>query len=276
MSYNEEENNIRELRDTTAGWVKEKGPFDHIIVSSRVRLARNIVDIPFPYKASDRQLKKIFELSEKLFSKNEIFEKFKLIKLNNLTDLDIQFLVEKRLISIAQAKFNRPFRAFAYNFEEVTSIMINEEDHFRLQCIAPGLQLKKIWEMIDWYDNQMGEELKYAFNENEGFLTCCPTNVGTGLRVSLMMHLPALMITNHLDDLMTAVVQRGYAVRGFYGEGTDFQGNIFQLSNQSTLGLPEKEIIRNLELVSKKLIEKEQKARDKLMFNSKKRSKIKL
>ena len=271
MSYNEEENNIRKLRDTSAHWVKGAGPFDHIIVSSRIRLARNIADMPFPYKATDRQLKKIIDLSEKIFCKNEIFDKFNLIKLNNLTDLDIQFLVEKRLISISQAQFNRPFRAFAYNFEEVTSIMINEEDHFRIQCMAPGLQLKKIWKMIDWYDNQIGEEVKYAFNENEGFLTCCPTNVGTGLRVSLMMHLPALMIINQLDNLMTSVSKRGYAVRGFYGEGTDFQGNFFQLSNQSTLGLPEKEIIKNLELVSNKLIEKEQQARDELMLRSKKK-----
>jgi protein arginine kinase len=269
MGDKEDKNLIRELRDTTGHWVKGIGPLNHIVVSSRIRLARNIQDIPFPFKASDEQLRIILDKSEEFVEKNKKFKNFRLIRLNDLTAIDVQFLVEKRLISIAQAQFNRPYRAFIYNTDEVISIMVNEEDHYRIQCIQPGFQLKKVWELIDWYDDQIGEAIDYAFNENEGFLTCCPTNVGTGLRASVMMHLPALIVKNRLNDLMDRVSKAGYAVRGFYGEGTDFQGNLFQVSNQSTLGLKEAEIIEKLELISSHLIEKEQEAREEIIIRSK-------
>lgn len=264
---------IRELRDSTAHWATGNGPLNHIVLSSRIRLARNIKDIPFPFKASDKQLKTILNLSENIFKKNKNFLDFKLIKLKDLSAMDIHFLVEKRLISILLARLNNPCRAFIYNPDEVISIMVNEEDHYRIQCMLPGFQLEKVWKLIDWHDNQMGKEIEYAFNENEGFLTCCPTNVGTGLRASVMLHLPALIIQNQLNDLMTSVSQNGYAVRGFYGEGTDFQGNLFQVSNQSTLGMNENKIIKNLESVSNQLIEKEQEARENIMIHS--RQKIK-
>jgi protein arginine kinase len=269
MGDKEEKSFIRELRDTTGHWVKGTGPLNHIVVSSRIRLARNIQDIPFPFKASDEQLRMILDKSEEFVKKNKKLKNYRLIRLNDLTAIDVQFLVEKRLISIAQAQFNRPYRAFIYNTDEVISIMVNEEDHYRIQCIQPGFQLKKVWELIDWYDDQIGEAIDYAFNENEGFLTCCPTNVGTGLRASVMMHLPALIVKNRLNDLMDTVSKAGYAVRGFYGEGTDFQGNLFQVSNQSTLGLKEEEIIEKLELVSSHLIEKEQEAREEVIIRSK-------
>ena len=135
--------------------------------------------------------------------------------------------------------------------------------------MQPGFQLKKVWELIDRYDNQISESVEYAFSENEGYLTCCPTNAGTGLRASVMMHLPALFIKNRLSDLLNTVSKEGYAVRGFYGEGTDFQGNLFQISNQATLGLKETEIIEKLELICSQLIEKEQAARNELMMRSK-------
>lgn len=270
MNNKPDDDSIRVLRDTTACWVKEAGPFNHIVVSSRIRLARNVKGLPFPFKASDEQLRIVLDKSEDLIHNNKNFGNFKLIRLDGLPAMDIQFLVEKRLISIAQAQFKRPYRAFIYNPDEVVSIMINEEDHYRMQCMLSGLQLKKVWEIIDWYDNQIGEKIEYAFNENEGFLTCCPTNVGTGLRASVMMHLPALMIKNRLENLMSNISKDGYAVRGFYGEGTNFQGNLFQVSNQSTLGKKEEEIIRNLELISSQLIEKEQEAREELMAHSKK------
>ncbi len=269
MSNKNTEVFIKELRDSTAYWVKGNGPLNHIVVSSRIRLARNIKDIPFPFKANDEQLKLVLNKSGNIIKNNKNFINFKMIKLNNLPEMDISFLVEKRLISVAQAQFNRPDRAFIYNSDEVISIMVNEEDHYRIQCLFPGFQFKKVWEMIDWFDNQIGKEIKYAFNSEEGFLTSCPTNAGTGLRASVMLHLPALILKNQLNDLMTSVSEKGYAVRGFYGEGTEFQGNLFQVSNQSTLGLNEKNIIQNLEFVSKQLIEKEQEARDELMIHYK-------
>jgi len=267
MTNHKSQELIRELRDSTAHWVTGYGPFNHIVLSSRIRLARNIKGIPFPFKSSDEELKSVLDQSENILKINKNFRNLKIIKLNDLSTMDIQFLVEKRLISITQSQFNRPYRAVIYNPDEIISIMVNEEDHYRIQLMLPGFQLKKVWELIDWYDNQIGEKIEYAFNEHEGFLTCCPTNVGTGLRVSVMLHLPALIINNQLNDLMTYVTKKGYAVRGFYGEGTDFQGDLFQVSNQSTLGLDEKDILKNIELVSNLLIEKEQKAREELMIH---------
>lgn len=269
MNNKEDENSIRELRDTTASWAKGDGPLNHIVVSSRIRLARNIKDIPFPFRANNEQLKIVLEKSEKLVKENENFEKFKIIRLDDLASIIIQFLVEKRLISITQAQSDRAYRAFIYHSDEILSVMVNEEDHYRIQCILSGFQLKKVWEMIDYYDDQIGREIEYAFNENEGFLTCCPTNVGTGLRASVMMHLPALIIKNQLNELMDTISKKGYAVRGFYGEGTDFQGNLFQISNQSTLGLKEEEMIDKLESVCIQLIEKEEEVRNELMIHSK-------
>jgi protein arginine kinase len=137
--------------------------------------------------------------------------------------------------------------------------------------MLPGFQLQKVWELINQYDNKIEEEVEYAFDELHGFLTCCPTNVGTGLRASVMLHLPALIILNRLNELLKSISNKGYAVRGFYGEGTDFQGNLFQISNQTTLGLSEMEIIEKLNNVVGNLINKEQEAREELMINAKKK-----
>lgn len=264
-----EEMLIRELRDTTAQWVKGNGPFNHVVISTRLRLARNIKNIAFPFKANNEQLEKVLVQSENLLKNNKYFSNFKIIKINDLNKTDIQFLVEKRLISITLAQLNNPYCAFIYKPDEAISIMINEEDHFRIQCMLPGFRLNQGWEIINDCDEQIMQEIEYAFNENEGFLTCCPTNVGTGLRASAMLHLPALFILKRLNKIMNSISEMGYAVRGFYGEGTDFQGNLFQVSNQITLGLNEEEIIKNLESVIKRMIEEEVKAREELIIYSK-------
>lgn len=260
---------IRELRDTTAQWVKGNGPFTHIVISTRIRLARNLKGIPFPHKASNEQLEQVLHQCENLIKNNKNFSNFKIIKIGDLNELDIQFLVEKRLISIDLAKLNYASRAFIFKPDEVISIMVNEEDHFRIQCLLPGFQIEKSWETINFYDDQVMNEIEYAFNENEGFLTCCPTNVGTGLRASIMLHLPGLSAVNKINELMATISNMGYAIRGFYGEGTDFLGNLFQVSNQITLGLREEEIIQKIKVVGSKLIEEEEKAREELMVHSK-------
>lgn len=262
---------IKELRDSTAHWVKGYGPKNHIVISSRIRLARNIKDIPFPVQSSEKQLEIILKQVEKIVKEKKDFVNFKIIKIDELPSMHRNFLIEKRLISISLASLNRPFSAFTYNPDEIISIMINEEDHFRLQCMLPGFQLKKVWELINQYDNKLENEIEYAFDQKQGFLTCCPTNVGTGLRASAMLHLPALIILNRLNELLKSISNEGYAIRGFYGEGTDFQGNLFQISNQATLGLSEMEIIEKLENVVEDLINKEQEAREALMINAKKK-----
>lgn len=262
------ETKLKLLRDSSASWVKGNGPCNHIAISSRLRLARNLLNIPFPNRANDEQLKTVLKNGIKVINDDNNFNGFKVVKLETLSAIETSFLVEKRLISFALANSNRPYRALIYDTNEVASIMINEEDHYRIQCILPGFQLKRAWEHIDIVDNKIEESVEYAFNDVEGFLTSCPTNVGTGLRASVMLHLPALFLSNKLNELLKEVSKKGYAVRGFYGEGTDFQGNLFQISNQSTLGLTEMQILENLEVIVSGLIEKEQTERGRLMTHS--------
>jgi protein arginine kinase len=147
--------------------------------------------------------------------------------------------------------------------------MVNEEDHFRIQYLLPGLQLNNIWKLINKIDDEIEKRVTYAFSEKEGYLTSCPTNVGTGMRASVMLHLPALVMINGINDILKAISKIGYIVRGFYGEGTEVMGNLFQVSNQITLGLSEEEIIDNLEKVNQQIINKEQKVRRDLLTNSK-------
>ncbi|GAI97374.1 unnamed protein product, partial [marine sediment metagenome] len=144
-----------------------------------------------------------------------------------------------------------------------------EEDHFRIQYLLPGLQLSNIWKLINKVDGEIEKKVTYAFSEKEGYLTSCPTNVGTGMRASIMLHLPALVMINGINDMLKAISKIGYVVRGFYGEGTEVMGNLFQVSNQITLGLSEEEIIDNLEKVNQQIINKEQKVRKDLLSNSK-------
>lgn len=268
MNIKKIETKLKSLRDSSAGWAKGNGPYNHIAVSSRLRLARNLKDIPFPSQANDEKLKTVMKNGIKILNGNSDFTGFKVVKLETLSPIEASFLVEKRLISFTLANINRPYRACIYNTNEVTSIMINEEDHYRIQCMLPGFQLKKVWEHIDTVDNKIEEKTEYAFNNIEGFLTSCPTNVGTGLRASVMLHLPALFLSNKLNESLSEVSKKGYTVRGFYGEGSDFQGNLFQISNQSTLGLTEIQILENLEIIVRDLIEKEQIERDRLKMHS--------
>ena len=257
---------IRRLRDSTAQWAKGDGPLNHIVVCTRIRLARNLSGIPFPFKANDEQLRQVLIRSEGLIKNNKHFSSFQSIKLSDLNSRDIQFLIEKRLISIALARLTHPYRAFIYRQNELINVLINEEEHIRIQCLLSGLQLKKAWKIIRGYDRKIVREIEYAFDEKEGFLTSCPTNVGTGLRASVMLHLPALLISNKLGEIMSAIVKKGYAVRGFYGEGTNIQGNFFQVSNQITLGLTEEEILDKFEIETKKLIIEEEKSREELIL----------
>lgn len=259
---------IRELRDTTAQWVKGGGPLSHVVVSTRMRLARNIKGVSFPFKASQKELRNVLKKGEDLLKDNEYFHNFKILKINELTSIDIKFLVEKRLISILLAKANYPYRAIIFEPEEVISLMVNEEDHFRIQCLLPGFQLENVWKLTNECDDQIMNEIKFAFHKDEGFLTCCPTNVGTGLRASIMLHLPGLFATNRLNNLLVSVSKMGFAVRGFYGEGTNYLGNLFQISNQITLGLSEENIIDNLKDIIVRLIKEEENARDRLMIKS--------
>jgi protein arginine kinase len=243
---------------------KRSGPNDRIVLSSRVRLARNLRDYPFPgwAKKADRirLLAIIREAVAQLPQMQGAFSE----SMDALSALDKQILVERHLISREHAAKNAG-SGFSLSQDESICVMINEEDHLRMQALLPGLQIKQVWQSMDALDNELEEKLDYAFLPNLGYLTACPTNVGTGIRVSAMLHLPGLVLIEQINPIIQAVNKLGFAVRGLYGEGTEALGNIFQVSNQMTLGESELEIVERLTKVLAQLIEHEDNARTNLV-----------
>ena len=267
--HNDKETILQNLIKSKAEWTNGQGPLSDVVVSSRIRLARNIDNIPFTSRASQKDLESIFEIIQKIVNENSIFNDFNILLLDKLSPLESQFLMEKNLISSYFAKGKHPFRSCMFNKEETLSIMVNEEDHIRIQLLGSGLQLKKIWKLISRVDDEIEKKATYAFNEQEGYLTSCPTNVGTGMRASVMLHLPALVMENQMKEILKAISKIGYVVRGFYGEGSEAMGNLFQVSNQITLGLSEEEIIESLIRLCKKIIVQEKNERKNLLSNDK-------
>lgn len=237
---------------------------DNIVLSSRIRLARNLDGIAFPGWAKEHEkknvLSNVFESLEKLPQ----MEEGTAIKLETLNKLEKQILLERHLIS--QELINTSSNAGIFvNKDQSCSIMINEEDHLRIQYLGKGLQLESVWQKISDIDNALEQKLEYAFSTEIGYLTSCPTNVGTGMRVSAMMHLPALVIAGHMEKVIRALNQVGITVRGLFGEGSQANGSIFQISNQQTLGVSEEEIISNLQKFILAIIEHENNSREKLV-----------
>lgn len=247
-------------------WIMSKGPESDIVLSSRIRLARNLKGYKFPHIINSEDSKKIVdECSGAILKSNTALSKaFHLIKIEKLSPVERLSMVEEHLISPALVE-NYEKSAVLINDDANVSIMINEEDHIRLQVIFAGLQLKEALEQASKIDDVIEESLDYAYNQKMGYLTVCPTNVGTGIRASVMIHLPALSMMGNINGVLNAVTQVGLTIRGIYGEGSNVQGNIYQVSNQVTLGLCEEEIISNLLAVTRQIIEKEKKARQKLV-----------
>lgn len=246
-------------------WMNGSGPDADIVVSSRIRLARNLRDLPFPYLATNSQLETVLERVQRAL-KQEVLApyRFTWIPMEELTDIDKRVLVEKHLISPMLAEEARK-GAVAISEDERVSIMVNEEDHLRIQVLFPGLQLAEAWQLASRIDDALEAALNYAFDERRGYLTACPTNVGTGIRASVMVHLPALVMTQQVGRILTAIHQVGLVVRGLYGEGSEALGNLFQISNQITLGRSEEDILENLHGVVKQVIEHERGARRTLL-----------
>ncbi len=253
-------------------WMKSGGPESEIVISSRVRLARNLNDQPFPMLAVNQQAQTVLDtiLDAGNSGNLETFGQIDTLLLNETSELDKRILVEKHLISPNLANESRAGAVLLSDNESI-SMMINEEDHLRIQCMYPGFQIHEAWELASQLDDALEESLDYAFDEQRGYLTACPTNVGTGLRASVMMHLPALVLTQQINRILTAVTQVGLAVRGLYGEGSEALGNLFQISNQITLGQSEEEIIENLHNVARQIIEHEKAARRRLLEESRMR-----
>ncbi|WP_341279809.1 protein arginine kinase [Paenibacillus sp. FSL H8-0537] len=251
-------------------WMKGDGPESDIVISSRIRIARNLNHHPFPLLATKEQSLEVMEQLAAIGAsgKLEPIGQFDTIVLADLTELEKRVLVEKHLISPNLANESRG-GAFILSDNESVSIMINEEDHLRIQCLYPGFQIQEAWTLANRIDDIFEAETEYAFDEKRGYLTTCPTNVGTGIRVSIMVHLPALVLSSQINRILQAVTQVGLAVRGLYGEGSEALGNVFQISNQITLGQSESEIIDNLYSVARQIIEHEKAARIRLLAESK-------
>ena len=248
---------------TLSRWMEGNGPERGTVISSRVRVARNIEGLPFPYLASAEQNRTVLE---KVIAAagQEAFRDFTWKTMEELQPLEKQVLVEKHLISPFLAR-EADHGAVLLRRDEAISVMVNEEDHLRIQAIMPGLQLEEAWMEADRYDDLLEAGINYAFDEHCGYLTACPTNFGTGLRASVMLHLPALIMTKQINRILSALSQVGLTARGLYGEGTDIIGNLVQVSNQITLGQSEEEILRNLGSITRQIIEHEQNARQALL-----------
>lgn len=247
-------------------WIDSKGPEGDIVLSSRIRLARNLKQYHFPKMMGKEEAEKVIEeCSNAVFQSGSALAKsFHLIRLSELPIVDRSSMVEKHMISPNLVE-NSAMSAVLVNDDETVSIMLNEEDHIRLQSIYTGLQLNEAYELASMIDDVLEEKIEYAFNQKYGYLTACPTNIGTGMRASAMLHLPALSMTGNINGIFNAINQLGMTIRGMYGEGSDVQGNVYQISNQVTLGLSEEEIISNLLAVTKQIIDRERKSRKKLV-----------
>jgi len=252
---------FRALIECFPKWLDGSGDFAGIVLSSRIRLARNIEGIPFPHWFSPSQAREVLRLIENQVKENVFLKEAISLSLNNLSTVERQFLLERHLISPEYASGEKNYRAVVFTRDEVISMMINEEDHIRLQAIFSGLQLKEAWKLIDQIDTSLSRSLDYAYADDIGYLTACPSNVGTGMRASVLMHLPGLVRTNGIKGVLKAIFRSGMIVRGFYGEGTRSQASFFQISNEATLGLSELEIIQNLDFACRQIVQKEEEAR---------------
>lgn len=249
----------------------DEGPESDIVISSRIRLARNLDLIPFPQILDRESGKKSLQTIENAWnkSKNADLKQMELLTFNQLTVLDRKMLVEKHLISPNHAQSDESFRGVLINQDGSLVIMINEEDHLRIQCFLPGLQLEECYRQSQQIDDELEQYLNFAFDERRGYLTSCPTNVGTGMRASVMLHLPAIAISGQTNQIFHNIAQLGMTVRGIYGEGTEVIGNFFQLSNQVTLGQTEEDIINNLTGITNRIVEQERLLRERLKADMK-------
>jgi len=255
---------LSDLTNRAGEWLRGSGPMSEIVISSRIRLARNVAGSPFLSKCTRHQRQAVEAKVRETILNARIANETLYVDLEAAPELDRQLLVERHLISKPHATAEGA-RGVAVGENETVSIMVNEEDHLRLQVLRSGLQLEEAWEQINKIDDALESKLDWAFNPRFGYLTACPTNVGTGIRVSVMLHLPALKLTGEIEKVFRAAKDMRLAVRGLYGEGTEATGDFYQISNQTTLGKTEDDIISDFKhLVIPKIIDYEHHARKTL------------
>src|SRR5918994_3377909 len=256
---------LSDLTQQAGEWLRGSGPMSDIVISSRIRLARNLAGFPFLTRCTRHQRQAVEHKVRDTILGAQIAPKTLYLDLDAASELDRQFLVERHLISKPHAAAEGA-RGVAIGESETVSIMVNEEDHLRMQVLRSGLQLEEAWEQINAIDDRLEQKLDFSFHPRFGYMTACPTNVGTGIRVSVMLHLPALKLTGEIEKVFRAAKDMRLAVRGLYGEGTEATGDFYQISNQTTLGKSEEDIISDFKhLVIPKIIDYEHHARRTLL-----------
>lgn len=258
---------LRQITEHAGEWLRGAGPHSDIVISSRIRYARNLAGFPFVNRANRRQRFEVLERCKAQVVSKRLSDNILWIDLPQSPPLDRQLLVERHLISRQHATASDDIpRAVAIDTDETFAIMINEEDHMRVQVLRSGMQLAEAYDQIDRIDDVLEEQLDFAYSKRFGFLTACPTNVGTGIRVSVMLHLPALKLTGEIEKVRRAARDMHLAVRGLFGEGSEALGDLYQVSNQTTLGKSEQEILADFEHgVVPQIIAYEQQARQALL-----------
>ena len=249
-------------------WFSNSGPEADCVISTRVRLARNVAEFQFPSKASLSERKNIFDKVTAAIREVPQCKDTTCLNFSAVERINQQFLFEKRIASNELIRFEGD-RGVMGDFNNRISIMINEEDHIRMQCVDSGFQPDELWSALNDIDDELGENIEYAYDKKWGFLTSCPTNSGTGFRVSFLMHLPGLVLTKTVDSVLSGASQMGISTRGFFGEYSDVIGNIFQLSNQATMGACENEFLKSTKVIIKKIIGYEKMARERILKDAK-------
>jgi protein arginine kinase len=259
---------IDDLVDKKSEWLKGEGPKSNIAISTRVRLARNIKGNVYFNRADDGARENILDKMIEAIQKSDFFQKAIILKLRDVTDINKNFLIERHLMSREHAQESE-YKGLVVEETEKISVMMNEEDHLRLQILQSGFNIMEAWRIADAIDTELEKLLSFDYSNKFGYLTSCPTNTGTGLRASVMLHLSALVMTGQIENVYDAIAKLGLTMRGFYGEGTEALGDFFQISNQVALGHSELDILDNLERVINKIIQREEETRKNLLKNKK-------
>lgn len=244
-------------------WSKADGPEKDVVVSSRLRYARNIQALPFPGRASDAQKDEVFRRTEETLSGEDFGRPLHFARMDELTDLEKDVVQERRLGS--QELTERQSAGLVFDASESVAVLVNEEDHFRIQALQSGYNLKTVKKEADRFEQVLGDNLGFAYDDQWGYLTACPTNIGTGLRASVLLHLPGLILEEKITRVLKAIANLGLTVRGYYGEGSESQGFYLQLSNQVTLGQSVEDLIDSLRRVTERLVSREREARNLLL-----------
>ncbi len=255
---------LDELKGTSGEWLRGTGPESDIVISSRIRLARNVADFPFPTRTEESTQREIEQLLKNHIEQLDSGTGLSYINIEDAAPLDRTFLVERQLISREHSE-GTGARGACISPKETVSLMINEEDHLRMQVLRSGYDLDHAWCELNELDDRLEERVSFAFSDQFGYLTACPTNVGTGMRVSVMLHLPALVLTKEIQKVFQAMHKMNLAVRGLYGEGSQALGDFYQISNQVTLGRSEEQIIQNVKRVIPDILAYERRARQALV-----------